>query len=40
MVDPSGGPYLTTNMNMDQFGLKGVIKGFQIDNDKITIIVK
>jgi hypothetical protein len=40
MVDPSGGPYLATNMNMDQFGLKGVIKGFQIDNDKITIIVK
>lgn len=40
MVDPSGGPYLTRNMNMTEFGLKGIIKGFQIDNDKITIIVK
>jgi hypothetical protein len=30
MVDPSGGPYITSGMSLDNFGFKGyLVKGFQ-----------
>jgi hypothetical protein len=41
MVDPAGGPYLTVGTDMEQFGLKGVIRKFQInENNKIVITIK
>lgn len=41
MVDPSGGPYLTVGTDMEQFGLKGVIRKFQInESNKIVITIK
>lgn len=40
MVDPSGGPYLVTGMNMDIFGLSGLIRWFEfIEDSKIRIYV-
>lgn len=41
MVDPSGGPYLSSDTDMSRFGLSGIIDKFEVDQDnKIRIILK
>lgn len=42
MVDPSGGPYIETGMNMTRFNpsLKGVVDGFQKIETGYKILLK
>jgi hypothetical protein len=41
MVDPSGGPYITSGMSLDSFGFKGyVVKDFKKINTGYKIITE
>ncbi len=40
MFDPSGGPYITTGMDMSHFGLEGIIDAIKLGDGKVTLTVK